>query len=186
MANPTDNPAFEFAIAHTTVEPDIYFDETDEDQSGPARSDPYDNVRLIFATCLQAAFGDLKKLHSIMGSLAGLPLREVGRLSGISHESVRIHLKSIEHTYPHLHRALVRRGRLRVDSLVPILNTARWKLVPVTGKPIYVSDLKAYCRLMKWSYETVRTRHKRGQRYAGFMIERLHAEPRQGKVKSHE
>lgn len=180
MGKPTaDNPAYEYASAHASVEPDIYLDDEPDEVRNSA---PLENVRIIFATCLQAAAGDLKKLHSIMGTLAGLPLREVGRLSGISHEGVRIHLKSLEHSHPELFKALIRRGRLRVDSLVPILSTSRWRLTPATGKPLYVSNLFAYCEQMGWPYKTVQSRFKRGHRHAGYKIERLHVRAKQEKA----
>lgn len=168
----SDNAAYEYALAVTSVDPDIFGDEQEE---AAKRDCPMDNVRLIFATCLQAAGGDMKKLHSIMGTIAGLPLREVARLSGISHEGVRIHLKAIAKTHPALAAAMMRTGKARVDALVPMLSSTRWKLTPLPpGKPVFVDNLLSYSREMGWVYHTVRSRISRGQRHCGYRIERVH------------
>lgn len=137
--NGTDNPAYEYAMAHESVEPDIYFDDPEpEERETPA----VDGLRLVFSMLISAAGGDIHRLHVYMAMFAGMSLREAGRQCGRSHEYCRKAALRLQASHPALYAIMTAPNRHVVTAIVPTGNACRWAIHDAaTGKTEHMESL---------------------------------------------
>jgi hypothetical protein len=165
----SDNNLYEWAKATQSTAPDfIYFDEEEGLEGNKRKTDPIDNLRLIFATFIQASDGNMHVLQAYMGLFSGLSLRECGKLVGKSHEWVRGVAKDIEETNPDLYQIMTRKGRNTVSSIIPVGKYAKWKFTDLeTGKVEYISSITAYCEKHDLKYDSVYYSIRRDKDFEG-------------------
>ena len=80
---------------------------------------------------------------------AGLTLRESAKITGTSHEYIRLALLKIKSKNPELHKILYQSKTL-IESLIPIGSQYKWKVLKKeTGKTYFFNNLKAFCKKNK-------------------------------------
>lgn len=152
-----ESPAYLHALRQQSVEPDIYFDDPEEDEYDRPGADSAAGARIVISMLLQASGGNLVKLQALMCVFAGMTLREAAGQCGKSHEYVRLQIASIEEKCPHLHTVLVdSRHRYKVPALIP-MGSRKWTITNKdSNRTVYTDNLRQWCRDKKAVYHKVR------------------------------